>query len=62
MATPHSAVPTLIQKLLDDPDIAHNDMFRELMQAGLRDLINASSHRHHRCRPLRTHQRTQEPT
>lgn len=43
MATPHSAVSTLIQKLLDDPDVAHNDMFRELMQAGLQDLVNAEA-------------------
>jgi len=43
MATPHSAVSTLIQKLLDDPNVAHNDMFRELMQAGLQDLINAEA-------------------
>lgn len=43
MATPHSAVSTLIQKLLDDPNVAHNDMFRELMQAGLRDLVNAEA-------------------
>jgi len=43
MATPHSAVSTLIQKLLDDPNVGHNDMFRELMQAGLQDLVNAEA-------------------
>jgi putative transposase len=43
MAIPHSAVSTVVQKLLDDPDVAHNGMFRELMQAGLQDLVDAEA-------------------
>ena len=62
MATPHSAVSTLIQKLLDDPNVAHNDMFRELMQAGLQDLVNAEASATIGAAPLRTHQRTHQRT
>ena len=36
-----SAVSVLIQEVLSDPDLAHDDVFRRLLQAGLQDLIDA---------------------
>ena len=35
-ATNQSAVSTLIREVLADPDLAHDDVFRRLLQAGLR--------------------------
>ena len=41
---PHqSAVSVLIQEVLSDPDLAHDDVFRRLLQAGLQDLIDAEA-------------------
>lgn len=38
-----SALTTLISEVLTDPDLAHNDVFRRLLQAGLQDLIDAEA-------------------
>ena len=38
-----SALSTLIGEVLTDPDLAHQDVFRRMLQAGLQDLINAEA-------------------
>lgn len=38
-----SAVSTLIREVLADPDLAGDDVFRRLLQAGLQDLIDAEA-------------------
>ena len=38
-----SALSSLLQELLDDPSLAHEELFRRLLQAGLQDLINAEA-------------------
>ena len=38
MPSDQSAVSVLIQEVLSDPDLAHDDVFRRLLQAGLQDL------------------------
>lgn len=38
-----SALSTLISELLEDPDLAHEGVFRKLLQAGLQDLIDAEA-------------------
>ncbi len=38
-----SAVSVLIQEVLSDPDLAHDDVFRRLLQASLQDLIDAEA-------------------
>ena len=38
-----SALTTLIGEVLADPDLAHSDVFRRMLQAGLQDLINAEA-------------------
>ena len=43
MTQDKSAVATLISQVLADPDLAHSDVFRNLLQAGLQDLVNAES-------------------
>lgn len=43
MAQPNSAVSTLINQVLADPDLAHSDVFRQMLQAGLQDLIEAEA-------------------
>ena len=43
MPSHQSAVSTLIQEVLADPDLAHDDVFRRLLQAGLQDLIDAEA-------------------
>lgn len=43
MAQPNSAVSTLINQVLTDPDLAHSDVFRQMLEAGLQDLIEAES-------------------
>lgn len=35
-----SAVSVLIQEVLPDPDLAYNDVFHRLLQAGLQHLID----------------------
>ena len=52
MPSHQSAVSVLIQEVLSDPDLAHDDVFRRLLQAGLQDLIDARGHRRDRRRPL----------
>ncbi len=37
------ALTTLISEVLADPDLAHSDVFRRILQAGLQDLINAEA-------------------
>jgi|GEM_PF-6723089 len=37
------AVSVLIQEVLSDPDLAHDDVLRRLLQAGLQDLIDAEA-------------------
>ena len=34
---------TLIREVLADPDLAHDEVFRRLLQAGLQDLVNAEA-------------------
>ena len=43
MPSDQSAVSVLIQEVLSDPDLAHGDVFRRLLQAGLQDLIDAEA-------------------
>ena len=42
-ATNQWAVSTLIREVLADPDLAHDDVFRRLLQAGLQDLVDAEA-------------------
>ena len=41
MPSHQSAVSTLIREVLADPDLAHDEVFRRLLQAGLQDLVDA---------------------
>ena len=43
MPSDQSAVSVLIQEVLSDPDLAHDDVFRRLLQASLQDLIDAKA-------------------
>ena len=43
MPSHQSAVSTLIREVLADPDLAHEDVFRRLLQAGLQDLVDAEA-------------------
>ena len=43
MPSDQSAVSVLIQEVLSDPDLAHDDVLRRLLQAGLQDLIDAEA-------------------
>ena len=43
MPTNQSAMSTLIREVLADPDLAHDDVFRRLLQAGLQDLVDAKA-------------------
>ena len=43
MPSHQSAVSTLIREVLADPDLAHDEVFRRLLQAGLQDLVNAEA-------------------
>ena len=38
-----SALSTLIGEVLADPDLAHQDVFRRMLQAGLQDLVDAEA-------------------
>lgn len=38
-----SALSSLLQELLADPSLAHEELFRRLLQAGLQDLIDAEA-------------------
>lgn len=38
-----SALTTLIGEVLADPELAHQDVFRRMLQAGLQDLVNANT-------------------
>ncbi|WP_076463514.1 IS256 family transposase [Actinomyces mediterranea] len=54
-----SALSALIQEVLTDPDLAHSDVFRRMLQAGLQDLINAEATARIGAAP---HERTPERT
>ena len=43
MTSTQSALSTLIGEVLADPDLAHSDVFRRMLQAGLQDLIEAEA-------------------
>lgn len=43
MVQSNSAVSTLINQVLADPDLAHSDVFRQMLQAGLQDLVEAEA-------------------
>lgn len=43
MTATHSAVSTLINQVLSDPEPAHDDVFRRLLGAGLQDLVDAEA-------------------
>ncbi|WP_035758682.1 IS256 family transposase [Granulicoccus phenolivorans] len=43
MTMNQSALATLIGEVLTDPDLAHSDVFRRMLQAGLQDLIDAEA-------------------
>lgn len=43
MAPAQSALSALVGELLTDPDLARDDVFRRLLQAGLQDLIDAEA-------------------
>ena len=43
MPSDKSAVQVLVSQLLADPDMAHDDVFRQLLQAGLQDLVDAEA-------------------
>src|SRR3546814_3352160 len=38
-----SALTSLIGEVLAEPELAHSDVFRRMLQAGLRDLIDAEA-------------------
>ena len=54
-ATNQSAVSTLIREVLADPDLAHDEVFRRLLQAGLQDLVEVRGRRRDRRAALRAH-------
>ena len=54
-----SALTTLIGEVLADPDLAHSDVFRRMLQAGLQDLIDAEATMKIGAAP---HERTPERT
>lgn len=54
-----SALSALIQEVLADPDLAHSDVFRRMLQVGLQDLINAEATARIGAAP---HERTPERT
>lgn len=41
MTNNQSALSSLIDEVLADPDLAHSDVFRRMLQAGLQDLVEA---------------------
>lgn len=43
MTQNQSALTTLIAEVLADPDLAHQDVFRRMLQAGLQDLVDAEA-------------------
>ncbi len=43
MTQTQSALSSLLRELLDDPSLAHEEVFRRLLQAGLQDLIDAEA-------------------
>ena len=55
MPSHQSAVSTLIREVLADPDLAHDEVFRRLLQAGLQDLVGVRGRRRDRRAALRAH-------
>jgi transposase-like protein len=43
MSHNHSALTSLISDLLAEPDLAHEDVFRRMLQVGMQDLVNAEA-------------------
>lgn len=43
MTQPQSALSTLLSELLADPDMAHDQVFRRMLQAGLQDLVDVEA-------------------
>ncbi len=43
MTRPQSALSALVDELLTDPDLARDDVYRRLLQAGLQDLVDAEA-------------------
>ena len=43
MTNNQSALSTLIGEVLADPDLAHSDVFRRMLQAGMQDLVEAEA-------------------
>ena len=43
MTRHQSALSALVSELLQDPDLAHDELFRRLLQAGLQDLNDADA-------------------
>ena len=43
MTRHQSALSALVNELLEDADLAHEEVFRRLLQAGLQDLIDAEA-------------------
>lgn len=41
MSHNHSALTSLISDLLAEPDLAHEDVFRRMLQVGMQDLVDA---------------------
>ena len=60
-ATNQWAVSTLIREVLADPDLAHDDVFRRLLQAGLQDLVEVRGRRRDRRAALRAHPASHQP-
>ncbi len=59
MTRNQSALSTLIQEVLADPGLAHSEVFRRMLQAGLQDLIDAEATARIGAAP---HQRSPERT
>ena len=60
-ATNQWAVSTLIREVLADPDLAHDEVFRRLLQAGLQDLVEVRGRRRDRRGALRAHPGAHQP-
>ena len=60
-ATNQSAVSTLIREVLADPDLAHDDVFRRLLQAGPHGPGRRRGRRRDRRGALRAHAAAHQP-
>jgi len=55
------AFSTLIGEVLADPDLAHQDVFRRMLQAGLQDLVDAEATAKIGAARFRAHPGTDHP-